>query len=161
MTRCNLPIDRRQDGDEPRASTTEMLTAVVTWASKWGRQLPREAMVDLFAALADLEVEVDARFVARPGVLAFTPTGLAHALDLVDEVGLKQAKRRLGLWRMRGEGPRYIKSGDGRSASIFYPIEAVLDWLASAREGDRRAADLRRPGQRPRHDDHSTTEARL
>lgn len=140
----------RLDGSWPRDTPAEALTrAVIAWAARWGRVVPAEARAELFARLAELELE-DPRFAARPDVLAFTPSGLAHALDLVVELGdEKQAKRRLGLWRMRGEGPRYLKSGTGRSASVFYPVESVLDWLARAGEGFRQFADLRRAGDRP------------
>ncbi|NQX95311.1 MAG: hypothetical protein HRT64_10425 [Erythrobacter sp.] len=41
------------------------------------------------------------------------------------------SKKTLENWRVRGEGPPYIKVGKGRNARVLYDPEQVDKWLAA------------------------------
>jgi hypothetical protein len=41
-----------------------------------------------------------------------------------------QSKHELARQRMQGDGPPYLKLGDGRQSAIRYRREVVLKWLA-------------------------------
>lgn len=41
------------------------------------------------------------------------------------------SKKTFENWRVRGEGPPYIKVGSGRNARVLYDPEEVDKWLAA------------------------------
>lgn len=41
----------------------------------------------------------------------------------------------LRRWRLRREGPLFVKLGDGRAGCVRYPLAAVEAWLASRPAG--------------------------
>jgi len=41
---------------------------------------------------------------------------------------LKVSERTVRSWRMKGEGPRFIKVGKG-SGAVRYPVEAINEWV--------------------------------
>ncbi|NGO67139.1 helix-turn-helix transcriptional regulator [Streptomyces boncukensis] len=62
----------------------------------------------------------------------WTPAELAGRLGV--SVGT------LANWRWRGEGPRYVKLGSGRSSRVRYRSEDVAAWEARHAAGGESAA---------------------
>ncbi|WP_413800120.1 helix-turn-helix transcriptional regulator [Streptomyces iranensis] len=59
-------------------------------------------------------------------------------VQLADELGVSVGT--LANWRWRGEGPRYLKLGSGRSSPIRYQREDVDAWKARHAAGGELAA---------------------
>jgi len=52
----------------------------------------------------------------------------------------------LRRWRLRREGPPYIKLGAGRGGAVRYPLVALDAWLASRPAwGGQHIAEVRKP----------------
>lgn len=46
--------------------------------------------------------------------------------QLADRLGLSKAT--LAMWRVRGEGPRFLKFGRTQQARVRYPESAIEEW---------------------------------
>ena len=54
---------------------------------------------------------------------------LLSAKELAEFLGVQINK--LAVWRMTGDGPRFLKLGDGSRAAVRYRVRDVEDWLES------------------------------
>ncbi len=59
--------------------------------------------------------------------------GLLNERAVAKILGLSLGSLR--RWRLRGEGPPYLKLGSGRGGAVRYPLVALDAWLAARPAG--------------------------